>query len=195
MERRYLGYGPHIRVLYACWSFLENRIKLNVTPTINCETTKKLFKDAKADVGLSLGNSYISKSVYSIPKYGMLNIHGEILPEFKGAQSIIWPIYKNQSETGFTIHQIDNKIDTGDILHQEKTQIEFHRTLKETVIRNLDFSRTRGPLALSYVCENYKMIKERALKQFGGETFTTPSLRQFLKMTKNNRAMFKSIKE
>ena len=29
MERRYLGYGPHIRVLYACWSFLENRILIN----------------------------------------------------------------------------------------------------------------------------------------------------------------------
>jgi phosphoribosylaminoimidazolecarboxamide formyltransferase/IMP cyclohydrolase len=45
-----------------------NNILIEHTPTINCSTTIKLFKKANADVGLSVGNSYIGKKVFSIPK-------------------------------------------------------------------------------------------------------------------------------
>ena len=63
----------------------------------------------------------------------MVNIHTEILPDFKGASSIIWPIYKKIKTTGFTIHQIDKKIDNGKILYQERYAIDFYPTLEETV--------------------------------------------------------------
>ncbi|MFC1574382.1 hypothetical protein ACFL30_04285, partial [Candidatus Latescibacterota bacterium] len=56
----------------------------------NSERTRELFREAEADLGLSLGNGYIPESVFLIPKYGMINIHTEILPKFQGAESIIW---------------------------------------------------------------------------------------------------------
>lgn len=166
-------------------------VELSETPFINCSTTKQLFREANADLGLSLGNGYIPKSVFSIPKYGMVNIHTEILPEFQGAQSIIWPIYEAKRETGFTIHQIDNNIDTGDILFQKKYPIRFYSTLRDTVEKNLNTTRMKLPEALSYVCENYVFLKAGAITQVKGNSYTTPSIWQFHRMLRNHRAMYK----
>jgi len=166
-------------------------VKLSETPFINCDTTRDLFKESNADLGLSLGNGYIPKSVFSVPKYGMVNVHTEILPEFQGAQSIIWPIYEGKRDTGFTIHQIDNKIDTGDILLQKKYLIQFCSTLRDTVEKNIRTARIEVPEAFSYVCENYVSLKAGAISQANGKSYTTPSIWQFLRMVRNQRAMYK----
>ena len=68
----------------------------------------------------------------------MVNIHTEILPDT--ASSIIWPIYKKIKTTGFTIHQIDKKIDNGKILYQERYAIDFYPTLEETVKKSKKIS-------------------------------------------------------
>ena len=164
-------------------------IKLSETPFINCDTTRMLFKGSAADLGLSLGNGYISKSIFSVPKYGMINLHMEILPEFQGAQSIIWPIYEGKIETGFTIHQIDNKIDTGNILFQKKYPIQFCSTLRDTVEKNLRRARIMMPEAFSYVCENYISLKAAAISQTNGKCYTTPSIWQFFRMVRNHHAL------
>lgn len=166
-------------------------VPLHETPYINCKNTKLLFREAQADLGLSLGNGYIPKSVYSIPKNGMLNIHTELLPEFQGAQSIIWPIYEGIKETGFTIHQVAKKIDAGEILYQERFAIEFFPTLKETVVENQKRVWQAIPKAFSHVCQNYSSLKSEATPQILGKSYTTPSIVEFLRMRKNNRRMYK----
>lgn len=166
-------------------------IKLSETPFISCDTTRRLFEESSADLGLSIGNGYIPKSVFSIPKYGMINIHTEILPEFQGASGIIWPIYEGKKETGFTIHQINEKIDKGDILFQKIYPIQFCSTLRETVEKNSSAAIKMLPEAFSYVCENYLSLKVGAMPQAIGKTYTTPSIWQFVRMLKNHRAMRK----
>lgn len=170
-----------------CYSL---NIQLSATNFVNCDVTRELFREANADLGLSLGNGYIAKRIFSIPKYGMVNIHTEILPEFQGAQSIIWPIYEKKEETGFTIHQIDSNIDTGDILYQKKYPIQFHKTLRETVEKNLLEARLQIPKAFSYVCENYATLTASAISQKNKKSYTTPTFWQFLRMVRNNRIMY-----
>jgi len=166
-------------------------VEFTETPYINCDTTKEIFRKLEADIGLSLGNGYISENVFLIPKYGMINLHTELLPDFQGAQSVIWPIYEKRKHTGFTIHQIDRGIDTGQILFQEKYPIEFSPELRETVRKNLDIARGKIPSAFSYVCENYESLKEQAILQTGGKSYTTPSIWQFLRMLKNHHELYK----
>jgi methionyl-tRNA formyltransferase len=166
-------------------------VELTETPHINCDITKEIFRKSDADLGLSLGNGYIAKSVFSIPKYGMINIHTEVLPDFQGAQSIIWPIYEKRKETGFTIHQIDSKIDTGQILFQERYPIEFTPILKDTVRQNLNTARIKMPSAFSCVCENYESLKEKAIAQTNGKSYTTPSIWQFFRIVRNHHALYK----
>ena len=168
-------------------------VELLETPYINCEGTRELLKGTEADLGVSLGNGYIGEKVYSIPKYGMVNLHTEILPEFRGAQSIIWPIFEGSDETGFTIHQIDNKIDTGNILFQKKNKIKFYSSISETVKKNLSITRSQVPEACAYVCQNYLSLKDQSKPQSAGKSYTTPSIWEFLRMWRNNKIMYKKI--
>lgn len=164
-------------------------VHFSQTQTLNSDPTKELMRGANAELGLSLGNGYIAKSVFSIPKYGMLNNHSEILPRFQGALSVVWPIYEGVQETGFTIHQIDSSIDTGEILYQEKHPIQFHSKLQDTVEHSIAEVRLHIPEAFSQVCENYVALKQCSLIQQRGQTYTTPTLREYLRMKRNNRAM------
>ena len=156
-------------------------------PSINSDETKSLFKKLDADLGMSLGNGYIGEALFSIPKYGMLNIHMECLPEYQGAQSVIWPIYNKEVSTGFTIHQIDRGIDTGDIFYRKELPILFNRSLRDTVKETLSSIWKEIPCAFSDICSNYSEYQSKSIKQGGGGRYTTPSFSQFLKMLKNNK--------
>ena len=109
-------------------------IPLALTPTTNSEETKAQFRATQADVGLSLGNSYIAPTIFGIPRLGMVNVHHEVLPEYQRARSVIWQIYEGSVETGYTIHEINHQLDAGLILLLKKYQsISKTRCLKLSV--------------------------------------------------------------
>lgn len=167
-----------------------HNIEFVETEFVNSDQTRAFFRTANADLGLSLGNAYIGKSVYSLPKFGMLNIHTELLPRFQGAQSIIWPLYENVAETGFAIHQIDAHIDTGKILLQQSYPIHFYPTMRTTVEENLKTAWQKIPIALADVCANYEAYQSQSSPQIKGNSYTTPTLWQFLRMVRNHRKMY-----
>jgi methionyl-tRNA formyltransferase len=166
-----------------------------VVPVINCQATIDLFKSAAPDLALSLGNSYISPRIFSIPRYGMLNIHGEILPDFQNAQSVIWQIYERSSETGYTIHKIDRKIDTGEIVKQERFPILFKSSLSETVSVTCAEILHRACQGLIDLLNDFEFHFNNAKPQGKGKSYTTPSLRQFIRIYFNfNKLRNKYIK-
>ena len=111
----------------------EHSIPFFETPLTNSSRTKKIFHSLDLDLGLSLGNGYISRGVFSIPKFGMINLHTERLPEYRGGHSVLCPILEGETTSGFTIHQIDSGIDTGEIIYKKIVPIEFSPNLKKTV--------------------------------------------------------------
>ena len=169
----------------------KHNIPLNVTPTVNCKQTIEYFNNANADLGLSLGNGYIGKKIFSIPKFGMINTHHEELPDYQNAQSIIWQIYNNSINTGYTIHKIDKSIDTGNILFKKIVPIIFKETLRETVYYTYSKLWEKSSKGLVKVLENFSFYYENSIPQQKGNTYTTPSLRQYLKIHKN----FKKLSE
>lgn len=64
----------------------------------------------------------------SYPKYGCINIHASILPKYRGASPIHWAVINGDSETGVTSMQMDEGLDTGDILLCEKMPIGINDT-------------------------------------------------------------------
>lgn len=156
------------------------------TDKTNSDETRAGLRQLNVDLALSLGNTYIGRKLFSIPKHGMINVHEEILPEFQGAQSIIWPIHESVRETGFTIHQVDDHIDTGRILFQQRFPIEFFPTLQQTVVHNLTVCRELIPQAVTMVCENFEQTLQCSTLQARGRSFTTPSYWQFRRMQRMN---------
>lgn len=65
----------------------------------------------------------LPKVVWQMPKFGTFNLHASLLPDYRGAAPINWAIINGETETGVTTFFIDDKIDTGEIILQEKVQI------------------------------------------------------------------------
>ena len=61
--------------------------------------------------------------IFSIPKYGTINLHASLLPNYRGAAPINWCLINNESKTGVTTFFINEKIDQGDILRKEEVNI------------------------------------------------------------------------
>lgn len=66
--------------------------------------------------------------ILEIPRYGCLNIHGSLLPKYRGASPIQSALMNGEKETGVTIIQMDQGMDTGDIIAIEKINIESDET-------------------------------------------------------------------
>lgn len=160
----------------------ENSIPFFKTERINSEQTITLFKNTKADIGLSLGNGYIAKKVFTILPFGMLNIHHELLPDYQNAQSVIWQIYNGSKNTGYTIHKINEKIDAGEILFQETIPIQLKDTFASTVTATYAQILKQSAEGLVRVLKSYETFLQSAITQAHGHSYTTPSFWQYLKM-------------
>ncbi len=66
----------------------------------------------------------LPESILNIPKYGCINIHGSLLPHYRGAAPIQWSILNEESKTGVTIMYMDKGMDTGDMLLKKEMSIE-----------------------------------------------------------------------
>ncbi|MBU4601071.1 methionyl-tRNA formyltransferase, partial [Patescibacteria group bacterium] len=84
------------------------------------------FKFPISHIDLIVISAYaqlIPKEILSIPKYGCINVHGSLLPKYRGAAVIQAPILNNDKKTGVTVMKMDAGLDTGPILSQAKIAI------------------------------------------------------------------------
>lgn len=82
------------------------------------------LKQYEADVYVVAAfGQILSKEILDMPKFGCLNIHASLLPKYRGASPIQYAIIDGEKETGVTIQQMNEGIDTGDILYKKKIQI------------------------------------------------------------------------
>lgn len=70
----------------------------------------------------------LPKDILKIPKYGAINIHASLLPAYRGASPVQCAILAGEKETGVTIMLMNEKMDEGDILAQEKIEIDKNET-------------------------------------------------------------------
>ena len=78
----------------------------------------------KVDILVSANYKYIiEKDLIQLPKKLAFNIHGSLLPKYRGRTPHVWAIINNEFETGITAHLIDEGCDSGDIIEQIKIEI------------------------------------------------------------------------
>ncbi len=76
--------------------------------------------------------------VWSMPEYGTFNLHGSLLPRYRGAAPINWAVINGERETGVTSFFIRQEIDTGDLILQEKMPIGENETAGEVHDRMME---------------------------------------------------------
>src|SRR4029450_3712073 len=72
---------------------------------------------------------FVPEEFLNIPTHGSIQYHPSLLPAYRGASAINWPIILGEKETGLSIFWPDNGLDTGDVLLQKKTPIGPKDTL------------------------------------------------------------------
>jgi methionyl-tRNA formyltransferase len=91
-----------------------------------------------ADLQVVVAFRMLPEAVWNMPPMGTVNLHGSLLPQYRGAAPINWAVINGEKETGVTTFKLKHEIDTGDILLQESFPIgendsagEVHDKMKE----------------------------------------------------------------
>jgi methionyl-tRNA formyltransferase len=92
----------------------------------------------KADLQVIVAFRMLPEVVWNMPPMGSVNLHGSLLPQYRGAAPINWAVINGEKETGVTTFKLKHEIDTGDILLQQSFAInetdtagDVHDTMKE----------------------------------------------------------------
>lgn len=81
------------------------------------------LKNLKADLQICVAFRMLPEIVWNMPPLGTINLHGSLLPQYRGAAPINWAIINGEKETGVTTFKLKHEIDTGDILLQQSFPI------------------------------------------------------------------------
>ncbi|MBS1917180.1 MAG: methionyl-tRNA formyltransferase [Bacteroidetes bacterium] len=91
------------------------------------ETLRSLHADLQIVVAFRM----LPEIVWNMPTMGTVNLHGSILPQYRGAAPINWAVINGEKETGVTTFKLQHEIDTGDILLSRKIPIGENETAGE----------------------------------------------------------------
>jgi methionyl-tRNA formyltransferase len=82
----------------------------------------------QADLQIVVAFRMLPEVVWNMPRMGSVNLHGSLLPQYRGAAPINWAVINGEKETGVTTFKLKHEIDTGDILLQESFPIGENET-------------------------------------------------------------------
>lgn len=116
----------------------EHSIPVHLTERADAETID-LVKRAEPDViVVNSWYTWMPAELYHLPPHGTLNLHDSLLPKFTGFSPVLWALISGESETGLTVHRMDEGLDTGDILVQRAVSIGPTDTGTELVLRGME---------------------------------------------------------
>lgn len=82
------------------------------------------LRSLNAELQVVVAFRMLPEIIWDMPKHGSINLHASLLPQYRGAAPINWPIINGDTETGITTFKLKHEIDTGDIYMQRRIDIE-----------------------------------------------------------------------
>lgn len=103
---------------------LANNLKILQPEKLKNQNFIDEIKALNADLIVVVAFRILPRELFSAAKYGAINLHASLLPKYRGAAPINWAIIKGEKETGVTTFFLKEKVDTGNIIMQEKCTID-----------------------------------------------------------------------
>lgn len=135
------------------------------------------LKEINADLFVVVAFRMLPKEVWAMPKRGTINLHAALLPDYRGAAPINHAIINGETETGITTFYIDEQIDTGKIIMQEKCPIEPDDNIG-TLYDKLMY------IGAEAVCRTVDIIAEGNVNAIEQDSINTVGLHPAPKITK-----------
>ena len=103
---------------------LKNNIQVIQPEKLKDPNFINQLKEINADLFVIVAFKILPGEVFTLPSKGSFNLHGSLLPKYRGAAPIQWALINGESETGVTTFMLKDKVDTGNIILQEKIAID-----------------------------------------------------------------------
>lgn len=118
------GRGHHMQFSPVKQYAIEHNLPVLQPERLKDETFLQELRSYNADLQIVVAFRMLPEVVWSMPRLGTFNIHGSLLPEYRGAAPINWAVINGDKETGLTSFLLKHEIDTGNIILQEKIAID-----------------------------------------------------------------------
>jgi methionyl-tRNA formyltransferase len=125
-------------------------------------------------IALTAYGNILPGSIINLPPLGTINVHGSLLPKYRGAAPIQWALINGETETGITIMQMDAGVDTGDILLQERMPIGPGDTAASLSVRLAEL----GGTALGKALDLLRQDRLKPIKQDEKQASYAPLLKK-----------------
>jgi methionyl-tRNA formyltransferase len=125
------GRGMHLQQSAVKKYAVDHRIPVLQPEKLKSPTFLENLRSYKADLQVVVAFRMLPEVVWNMPPMGTLNVHGSLLPQYRGAAPINWAIINGEKETGVTTFRLKHEIDTGDILMQQSLPISPDETAGE----------------------------------------------------------------
>lgn len=147
------------------------------------------LKALQADIQVVVAFRMLPEMVWNMPPMGSVNLHGSLLPQYRGAAPINWAVINGEKETGVTTFRLKHEIDTGDILLQDSFPISENETAGEVHDRMKEI----GARLLVRTIEG---LADDTLKEKPQDSFSVSSLKHASKIfTETCRIQFQQTTE
>lgn len=110
---------------------MEHHLKVWQPEKLKSPEFLQELKSLNADLQIVVAFRMLPESVWNMPRLGTINLHGSLLPQYRGAAPINWAVINGEKKTGVTTFKLKHEIDTGDILLQESLPIGENETAGE----------------------------------------------------------------
>lgn len=151
------------------------RFRIETVTSVNSSEAVELVRNWRPDLGLSLAAPIIRACQFRLPRLGTLNIHKGKLPEYRGMPPAFWELWNGEKEVGITVHAVEEGLDTGPILLEDRVPIEPFSTPDGLRVR-LD------ELGVRLMVEAVRRMRDGSAdfrhQEGKGKTYSRPTLKQ-----------------
>jgi methionyl-tRNA formyltransferase len=154
------GRGQKIQMSAVKEFALKHDLKILQPTNLKDEAFVNELKSLHADLQIVVAFRMLPEVVWNMPPLGTFNLHGSLLPKYRGAAPINWAVMNGDTETGVTTFKLTHEIDTGNILFNEKVKVNNIATAGEVhdqlmviganlivkTVKAIDDSRNGAPL-------------------------------------------------
>src|SRR6478672_9896688 len=110
---------------------LERGLKVLQPVKLKSPEFLEQLKEINPELQVVVAFRMLPEIIWNLPPMGTINVHGSLLPKYRGAAPINWAIINGEKETGVTMFKLKHEIDTGNILLQEPIPISENETAGE----------------------------------------------------------------
>lgn len=153
------------------------KVEYRVVKNLNSEEYVQRVKEQNPDLIISYSAPQVIKpELLSIPKYGIINVHGALLPHYRGLLPSFWYLYNDEKVGGATVHYMSKDIDDGDIIEQDSVDISHCSSMFELMKETKTLG---GELMVKAIkkCANGEMVSVKNRTE-EGSYFTWPTVDQ-----------------